>query len=239
MDDVLTRNDNEELAVRTVSATEQATVVNKNDVYTRDTNGNLAIRTVGGSGGDSHNKGFFATQQALEEAYPTAEDGDFAIVGSTDTVWVWDSDTGESGAWVDTDTKGQVTSVNNQTGDVVVQETLVSGTNIKTINGNSILGSGDIATEVIQYSTLPVASVDNLGQIAQFTGTTTASYTNGYFYQCVSDGQDPATYSWTRLDVQPAGAMIDDTSTSSLTSTWSANKLNTTIGNIETLLSQI
>lgn len=52
-DDVLTRNDDQELAVRVVSATESATVVNPNDVYTRDTDGNLAIRTVGngGSGG--------------------------------------------------------------------------------------------------------------------------------------------------------------------------------------------
>lgn len=49
--DVLTRNDNGDLSVRTVSATEQATVVNKDDVYTRDTDGNLAVRTVGGSGG--------------------------------------------------------------------------------------------------------------------------------------------------------------------------------------------
>lgn len=47
------------------------------------------------------------------------------------------------------------------------------------------------------------------------------------------------TYSWTRVDVQPAGATIDDSSISSLTATWSANKLNTMIGNVETLLSQI
>ena len=49
-DDVLTRNENEELAVRTVSSTEQQTVVNPNDVYTRDTDGNLAVRVVGGGG---------------------------------------------------------------------------------------------------------------------------------------------------------------------------------------------
>lgn len=142
-DDVLTRNENEELAVRVVSATEQSTVVNPNDVYTRDTDGNLAIRTVG-AGGDSHNKGFFATPQALQEAYPTAEDGDYAVVGSTDTVWLWDSDSGTSGAWVDSDTKGQVTSVNNQTGDVTVQATLVNQSNIKSVNGNSLLGSGNL-----------------------------------------------------------------------------------------------
>lgn len=144
-DDVLTRNDNEELAVRVVSATESATVVNPNDVYTRDTSGNLAIRTVGNSGGgggsDPHNLGWYATPEALRTAHPTADDGDWAIVGSTDTVWVWDSDTN---AWKDTDQKGQVTSVNGQTGDVTVQATLVNQSNIKSVNGNSLLGSGNL-----------------------------------------------------------------------------------------------
>lgn len=321
-DDVLTRNEDGELSVRVVNATEQSTVVNPNDVYTRDDEGNLAIRVVGG--GDSHNKGYFATPQALQEAYPTAEAGDFAIVESTDTVWLWDSDTS---AWKDSDQKGQVTSVNNQTGDVTVQETLVnqsniksvngnsllgsgnlelstylpypntwttngttkafcdgiaadttategkaylgevtcsdlpasmvnaevvveimdgttaqdkvivltltsgntapymwkytywnggsnvsgwqtwqeplvSGTNIKTINGTSLLGSGDITTEAIQVDTMPTASATELGNVYQFIGTT-GTYTHGYFYECVSDGQQPATYSWSQTNVQP------------------------------------
>ena len=38
-----------------------------------------------------------------------------------------------------------VTSVNGSTGAVTVQETLVSGTNIKTINNTSLLGSGNIS----------------------------------------------------------------------------------------------
>ena len=79
------------------------------------------------------------------------------------------------------------------------QDTLVSGTNIKTINSNSILGEGNITTETIQYSTMPTASVDNLGKIVQYTGTTTTTapiYTNGHFYKCVSDGAVTPTYSW-------------------------------------------
>ena len=94
-----------------------------------------------GGGSDPHNLGYYADLTALQTAHPTGTDGDYAVLGSTDTIWVWDSDTL---AWVDTDQKGQVTSVNNQTGDVTVQETLVSGSNIKTINGNSVLGSGDM-----------------------------------------------------------------------------------------------
>ena len=142
-DDVLTRNENDELAVRTVSATEGSNTSSYDDVFTRTTDGKLAVRVVGAGGGgsDIHNLGYYATPAALEEAHPTAEAGDWAIVGSTDTVWVWDEDESE---WVDTDKKGQVTSVNGQTGDVTVQETLVSGTNIKTINGNSVLGSGNV-----------------------------------------------------------------------------------------------
>jgi hypothetical protein len=74
------------------------------------------VLNVGG-GSEQHNLGWYATQAALEEAHPTATAGDWAIVGSTDSVWLWDTDNEE---WVDSDQKGQVTSVNGQTGDVVL-----------------------------------------------------------------------------------------------------------------------
>ena len=158
--DIYTRNEDSELAVRVVTATEGTNNSSYDDVFTRDANGKLAVRVVGAGGGDSHNLGWFATPQALSEAYPTGESGDYAIVGSTDTVWVWDADSGESGAWKDTDTKGQVESVNGQTGivslgaaDVGAQPTLVSGTNIKTVDGNSLLGSGNL--ELSTYLTYP------------------------------------------------------------------------------------
>ena len=116
---VLATDDNGNLAVRTVTAEESPTA-NSTDVITATTDGKLAVRVVGASGGggsDPHNLGWYATQSALETAHPTGSDGDFAILGSTDTVWVWDGDTT---AWKDTDTKGQVTSVNGQTGAVTV-----------------------------------------------------------------------------------------------------------------------
>ena len=53
--------------------------------------------------------------------------------------------------------------------------------------------------EQIQYDTMPTASADNLGQIVQFIGTTTSTYTNGLFYECVTDG---TAYSWALKDVQ-------------------------------------
>ena len=83
---------------------------------------------------------------------------------------------------------GAVNSVNGQTGDVVItatslgaitkadadtlyatttqlnskQDTLVSGTNIKTINGQSVIGEGNIE---IHQSELPIASANTLGGV--------------------------------------------------------------------------
>ena len=93
-------------------------------------------------------------------------------------------------------------SGNKTSSDLGLQDALVSGTNIKTINSTSLLGSGDITTETVQYSTMPTASATNLGQIVQYTGATTTTapiYTNGHFYKCVSDEQSTPTYSWEEI----------------------------------------
>ena len=55
--------------------------------------------------GDPMNLGWFATPDALRTAYPVGADGYFAMVGSTDSIWVWDSDTAD---WVDTKTTGPI-----------------------------------------------------------------------------------------------------------------------------------
>ena len=44
-------------------------------------------------------QGWYATPEALMAAVPIGENGWWAVVGTTDTIWTWDSDTG---AWVDT-----------------------------------------------------------------------------------------------------------------------------------------
>lgn len=47
-------------------------------------------------------QGWYATPEALKAAVPVGEDGWWAVVGTTDTIWTWDSDTG---AWVNTTAK--------------------------------------------------------------------------------------------------------------------------------------
>lgn len=49
--------------------------------------------------------GYYATASALNAAHPTAKDGNWAIVGTTDTIWVWDSDTE---LWKDTGAETQL-----------------------------------------------------------------------------------------------------------------------------------
>lgn len=51
----------------------------------------------------------------------------------------------------------------------------------------------------IELATMPQASADNLGLVVIYTGSTTSTYTHGYMYECVSDGETPATYSWEQL----------------------------------------
>lgn len=55
-------------------------------------------------------------------------------------------------------------------------------------------------------TTLPIASIDELGHIYQYMGATSGSLVHGYFYECVSDGQNPATYSWQQVNTQPTPA---------------------------------
>ena len=42
--------------------------------------------------------GWYESETALQSAHPTGQNGQWAIIGTTDTIWTWDSDTS---AWVD------------------------------------------------------------------------------------------------------------------------------------------
>ena len=50
------------------------------------------------SSADPLNLGYYPTEAALTTAHPTGIEGNYAIVGATDTVWIWDIDTSD---WVD------------------------------------------------------------------------------------------------------------------------------------------
>ena len=93
--------------------------------------------------------GWYESESALQAAHPTGQNGQWAIIGTTDTIWTWDEDTG---AWVDTgaqidlsnyytkaQTDAQIKTAMSNTG------TLVSGSSVTTGTVNNG-GVGTIGT---------------------------------------------------------------------------------------------
>jgi hypothetical protein len=66
-----------------------------------------------------------------------------------------------------------------------------------------------IDDEEIKRSVLPTADASNLGAIYLYTGSTTGSYTHGYFYECVSDGAVSPTYSWSAITQDAKNNVVD------------------------------
>ncbi len=91
--------------------------------------------------GDPNNLGFFATPIALATAYPVGASGYFAIVGSTDTFWVWDAGTT---AWVNSgaSSSGNVLGPATNTDNYIPQW---SGANSKTLKDGLAVPAGGLA----------------------------------------------------------------------------------------------
>lgn len=53
-----------------------------------------------------------------------------------------------------------------------------------------------------QVDTLPTAAASEVEKIYQYIGSTTASYTTGYFYKCIEDSENPGTYIWVQSATQ-------------------------------------
>lgn len=94
-------------------------------------------------------------------------------------------------------------------------------------------------------TTLPIASIDELGHIYQYMGATSGNLVHGYFYECVSDGQDPANYSWSQVNVQPtagtptAATTTYDNTTSGLSATNVQNAIDEVEGRVDTVENKI
>lgn len=89
------------------------------------------------------------------------------------------------------------------------------------VNQTNITASDIGASSAV--TTMPIASADNLNEIIQYLGETTEDYTQGYFYKCVSDSGNPATYSWTQINIQPTGSGSSSTTVTLAVNDWSSN----------------
>lgn len=117
--------------------------------------------------------------------------------------------------------------------DIWLDKNKGSGTpnyaSIQSMLNNDELGNGGSA---IQVDLLPHPSVDELGKIYEFIGST-GTYVNGYFYECVSDGESTPTYSWVQKNVQPSNATATDVSYDNTTSELVATNVQDAIDEIK------
>lgn len=127
----------------------------------------------GGSGGgsDEHNKGWYATPDQLPS---TGENGDYAIVGSTDTVWIWDGDTS---SWVDSGAKGSVTKVNGKTGEVILNAEDIETTESIVLVGDAGTSLEAAIATVAQNTANNSTLAGNNAVKTQFINATTATHT--------------------------------------------------------------
>lgn len=103
------------------------------------------------------------------------------------------------------------TDINTLLADYVTASSLNT-----TLSGYPTTGTMNTALngkqDKIQYSTMPTAGADYVGQILQYMGITNANYIHGYFYECVTDG---TTYSWKASPTQESGGSSEGKAESS------------------------
>lgn len=216
--DIFTVDSDNNAAVRTVSVNPGVSETNSPVIFTTDENGNAAVRVVGSGGGsDVHNLGWFATPTALRTAYATAENGDFAIVGSTDTVWVWDEDSTD---WVDSGAKPATTYspfpvgwTTNSTTKAFCDDVAADSSAIK---GMAYLGE-------VTFSDLP-ASMANAEVVVEIMDGTTAA-DKVIVLTCTSGNQAPYMWKYTYWNNgSNVSGWIGFTQTTVTFRTWGANE---------------
>ena len=141
-DIVTLQNDKANIASPALTGNPTAPTQNANDDSTK-----IATTAYVDAVTSPNNKGFFATESALTTAYATGQSGWYAIVGSTDTFWVWDADTS---AWKNTDSNSQGT---------VTSVSVTGGTGL-TSTGSPVTTSGSINLN------LDTATQQTLGKVA-------------------------------------------------------------------------
>ena len=134
-------------------------------------------------------KGYYETETALNNAHPTSEAGDYAIVNSTDTMWIWDADKEGGAGWKDGAGLGSVISVNNMTGEVILTKSNIGLGNVdNTSDANKPVSTaqqnalnlkvnkaGDTMTGVLKITNNTAAGSSATGALVVTGGIYTAS----------------------------------------------------------------
>lgn len=120
--------------------------------------------------------GWYETEEALQAAHPTGQNGQWAIVGTTDTIWTWDSDTN---AWVNSgaqiDLSNYYTKEQANAAFATAEQGALAASAVQSVNGVTPAAGGAL--------TLPICSVSLLwtnSQTSTFAGQTVSLDLSGY-----------------------------------------------------------
>ena len=109
-------------------------------------------------------QGWYATPEALKTAVPVGENGWWAVIGTTDTIWTWDSDTS---AWVDTRkevelsdylTQDQIRQLLEQYMPLRPATAAILG-GVKVGSGLSVAADGTLSTNIVASTAEPPADL--------------------------------------------------------------------------------
>lgn len=151
--------------------TQKADVANDDKISINDSADSNSIKYVTlnqliSSVQDPHNKGYYTTGTALNTAIPTATNGDFAVVGATNTIWVWNGTT-----FVDSSANGAVLSINGRTGVITLTKADVGLNNVVNLDTSTTVNITDSTDKRFVTDA-------NLVVIGNTSGTNTGDETN-------------------------------------------------------------
>lgn len=105
--------------------------------------------------------------------------------------------------------------------------------NYQLLSSNGTIPADRLPNAINKYSSMPTAASTNEGWIVQYTGATDATYTHGYIYECVSDGGNPPTYSWSAVQTQAASApVVPVTAPTLVVADWVGNTQTITVSGV-------
>ena len=89
--------------------------------------------------------------------------------------------------------------------ELFIQDDVSSETTISVLGWFDIYNLPELMEEIKKrlekVSVMPTASATTVGEFVMYTGATTSDYITGHIYKGITDGQDPAAYSW--VDISP------------------------------------
>lgn len=110
------------------------------------------------------------------------------------------------------------------------EEYIVSDITNRVVTVTKVETGGSVDTsKVVNADVLPTASADNLGKVYLYTGTTDASHTHGYVYECIATPVYDATVQFNPATLSGTTAACSGSDFAALVARWGSGAIDTII----------